>query len=81
MDAYMESVAREYPSIAELEIIGYSHERRPIKVLKIGNRDGSWGKKAMWIDGGMHAREWAAPHVAIYFIHQVKFESPVAPIG
>lgn len=71
MDEYLRDIARDYPHIAQLETIGHSHENRPIKVLRIGNGDGSWGKKGIWIDGGMHAREWAAPHVAVYFIHKV----------
>lgn len=25
----------------------------------------------MWIDGGIHAREWAAPHTVMYFITQL----------
>ncbi|EJW79307.1 hypothetical protein WUBG_09783, partial [Wuchereria bancrofti] len=28
-------------------------------------------KRVFWIDGGIHAREWAAPHTALYFIHQL----------
>jgi len=29
-------------------------------------------KKAIWIDAGIHGREWIAPAVALYFINQVK---------
>lgn len=25
----------------------------------------------MWIDGGIHAREWAAIHTALYFVEQL----------
>uniref|UniRef100_A0A915PAH0 Peptidase M14 carboxypeptidase A domain-containing protein n=1 Tax=Meloidogyne floridensis TaxID=298350 RepID=A0A915PAH0_9BILA len=35
----------------------------------IGSR--GFRKRAFWIDGGIHAREWAAPHTALYFIHQL----------
>jgi hypothetical protein len=28
-------------------------------------------KRAVWIDAGIHAREWAAHHTAIYFIDRV----------
>ncbi|KAF7638686.1 ShKT domain-containing protein, partial [Meloidogyne graminicola] len=27
-------------------------------------------KRIFWIDGGIHAREWASPHTALYFIYQ-----------
>ncbi|KAK6019974.1 zinc carboxypeptidase, partial [Ostertagia ostertagi] len=36
--------------------------------FQIGGHDRS--KRIFWIDGGIHAREWAAPHTALYFIHQ-----------
>ena len=28
-------------------------------------------KRIFWIDGGIHAREWAAPHTALFFIHEL----------
>ncbi|KIH56218.1 hypothetical protein ANCDUO_13602 [Ancylostoma duodenale] len=28
-------------------------------------------KPAVWLDGGNHAREWPAFHVAVYFIEEV----------
>lgn len=28
-------------------------------------------KPAIWIDAGIHAREWIAPAVALYFIKRV----------
>lgn len=39
------------------------------KLLQIGGNNQS--KRVFWIDGGIHAREWAAPHTALYFIHQL----------
>nr|CRZ23309.1 Bm5607 [Brugia malayi] len=40
-----------------------------IILIIIGGNNQS--KRVFWIDGGIHAREWAAPHTALYFIHQL----------
>ncbi|KAE9418633.1 hypothetical protein Angca_008831, partial [Angiostrongylus cantonensis] len=64
---YIRNVAQANPNIVKLRQIGYSHERRPLLGLKIG-RAANHTKPAVWLDGGNHAREWPAFHVAIYFI-------------
>ena len=52
--------------------IGRSTEGRPLKVIKIGAPapDGRI-KPAVWIDAGIHAREWVSPATALYFINQL----------
>jgi len=54
--------------MARVMTLGYTHENRPIDAIKIGTND---DKPAIWIDGGVHAREWPASHVAMYFMHQL----------
>ena len=39
--------------------------------LKIGERLGSPDKKVIYIDGGMHAREWAATSTTLYIIEHL----------
>ncbi|CAI4222890.1 unnamed protein product [Auanema sp. JU1783] len=59
-------VARN-PRKTRLEQIGVSTEGRPIKAIWIGypsNRT----KTILWIDAGIHAREWIAPATAMYAI-------------
>ena len=43
-----------------------------ILLAQIGRprRDGQ-PKPAIWIDGGIHAREWITPATTVYIIHQV----------
>ena len=56
-----------------VEDIGLTHENRKMKVIKVCK--GGCGKKpAMWIDGGMHAREWITPATAI-FGNNISFSS------
>ncbi len=38
-------------------------------------------KRIIWLDGGIHAREWAASTVALYHIKEVHVESLLLPIA
>ncbi|KAL3120330.1 hypothetical protein niasHT_001143 [Heterodera trifolii] len=67
MVAWMRALARRHPKLVQFITIGKTHEGRSIDGLEIGSR--GFRKRAFWIDGGIHAREWAAPHTALYFIH------------
>ena len=43
-----------------------------MRVVKICKGRGGCGQKpAMWIDGGMHAREWISPAVTTYIIKKL----------
>uniref|UniRef100_A0A8D8VY90 Carboxypeptidase B n=2 Tax=Cacopsylla melanoneura TaxID=428564 RepID=A0A8D8VY90_9HEMI len=71
----MEHLANTYPQIVELMPIGKSSEGRILKVVKISSGantgDEKLVKPAIWIDGGMHAREWISPAVAMFIIKQL----------
>ncbi|XP_054479933.1 carboxypeptidase B2 [Anoplopoma fimbria] len=58
---------QDNPGIVKAILIGSSHEKRPLYVLKmsLNNRP---NKKAMWIDCGIHAREWIAPAFCLWFV-------------
>ncbi|CAJ0934342.1 unnamed protein product, partial [Mesorhabditis belari] len=68
---YLDDVARIYPDIAKTFIAGTTNEGREMKGIKIGNPAEDTTKRVVWIDGGMHAREWASVHTALYFIKQL----------
>ncbi|XP_046604830.1 carboxypeptidase A4-like [Neodiprion virginianus] len=70
---YLEYLAFTYPSLVELVTIGHSYEGQPLKLAKISTgltKDGE-SKPVVWIDGGMHAREWIGPAVATYILNQL----------
>ncbi|KAI6178437.1 ShKT domain-containing protein [Aphelenchoides besseyi] len=69
MTTWMRALARRYPSILQFISIGKTHENRSIEGLEIGTK--SRNKRVFWVDAGIHARLWAAPHVALWFIHQL----------
>ena len=39
---------------------------------QLGTNIHSTEKRVIWIDGGIHAREWAAVHTTLYFIDRVR---------
>ncbi|NP_001036933.1 carboxypeptidase B-like isoform X2 [Bombyx mandarina] len=65
---FMDYLAKTYPSIISVKSIGKSFEGRDLKILRISN--GKSDNKAVFIDGGIHAREWISPATVTYFIYQ-----------
>ncbi|VDN29028.1 unnamed protein product [Gongylonema pulchrum] len=47
--------------------------------FQIGNPIGRTDKRIVWVDGGMHAREWAAIHTALFFIDQLISQYGIDP--
>uniref|UniRef100_A0A7E4V1C3 Peptidase_M14 domain-containing protein n=1 Tax=Panagrellus redivivus TaxID=6233 RepID=A0A7E4V1C3_PANRE len=71
IDAYIREVARLYPRITRLLVIGRSNEGRELLGLKIGANLNDNTVPAVYVDGGNHAREWPAFHVSAYFIDKL----------
>ncbi|CAB3407890.1 unnamed protein product [Caenorhabditis bovis] len=68
----MKRLKKEYPTMITLIDIGQSHENRTLLVMKItGKRNPLGSKISMWIDGGIHAREWISPATAMYMAHEL----------
>ncbi|XP_003373652.1 carboxypeptidase O [Trichinella spiralis] len=72
---YMQALSRKHPQIVKLINIGYSSEGRPLLAVKILHFIKQVGRKfaknSIWIDAGMHAREWIAPATAVYLLHEL----------
>ncbi|XP_055602203.1 carboxypeptidase B-like [Uranotaenia lowii] len=70
---YLDELEAEYPQLVNVETVGTTHEGRPIKAITIskngGQIDGS--RPVIFMDAGVHAREWAAISSTLYFIHEV----------
>ncbi|CAJ0592513.1 unnamed protein product [Cylicocyclus nassatus] len=68
----MMRLRREKPDMVSLIDIGETHENRSLLVIRISGQKPITGKKAsMWIDAGIHAREWIAPATAMYIVHEL----------
>ncbi|XP_032683426.1 carboxypeptidase B-like [Odontomachus brunneus] len=63
---FLDYLAETYPDLCSVMTIGHSIEGRPLKVLRISN--GKPNAPAIWIDGGIHAREWISPASVTYII-------------
>ncbi|XP_075211068.1 carboxypeptidase B-like isoform X2 [Lycorma delicatula] len=66
---YMNYLQNNFPDLVSIIDIGNSVEGRSIKVIKISS--GQPGAKAMWIDGGTHAREWISPATVSYIVNEL----------
>ncbi|KRX96610.1 Carboxypeptidase A1, partial [Trichinella pseudospiralis] len=74
INGYLYSVQQRYPDITKLHVIGYTHENRPILTIQIGYPLNYNKNKAIWVDAGMHAREWASQTSAVYLIFKLVTE-------
>uniref|UniRef100_A0A8D0HC77 Carboxypeptidase B2 n=1 Tax=Sphenodon punctatus TaxID=8508 RepID=A0A8D0HC77_SPHPU len=63
----MEEISARHPDLLQKIYIGSSYEKRPLYVLKLSNREKT-PKNAIWIDCGIHAREWIAPAFCLWFL-------------
>ncbi|XP_039281417.1 carboxypeptidase B isoform X3 [Nilaparvata lugens] len=59
---------KEFPNMVQVVNIGTSVEGRQMRVLKISS--GQPNAKAVWIDGGTHAREWISPASVSYIVSE-----------
>ncbi|XP_075983745.1 carboxypeptidase B-like [Anticarsia gemmatalis] len=72
IEAYMESIANQYPNLATLVTAGPSYEGRIIKYLKISTTNFTDTSKPIYfMDAMIHAREWVTTPVALYSIYRL----------
>ncbi|XP_026061523.1 carboxypeptidase O [Carassius auratus] len=70
ISAWMNQIERENPDVVSSMIYGQTYENRNISLLKIG-LNSTTTKKAVWMDCGIHAREWIAPAFCQYFVKEI----------
>ncbi|XP_043966380.1 carboxypeptidase B2 isoform X1 [Gambusia affinis] len=65
---WINRTTHDYPDKVKAILVGSSNEKRPLYALKLSlnNRP---NKKAVWIDCGIHAREWISPAFCLFFVH------------
>ncbi|KAL2087972.1 hypothetical protein ACEWY4_016800 [Coilia grayii] len=67
---WMQQMETENPEILSTTVYGRSYENRDIQFLKIGLNPHE-DKKAIWMDCGIHAREWISPAFCQYFVKEI----------
>ncbi|KAJ8247206.1 hypothetical protein GJAV_G00259950 [Gymnothorax javanicus] len=66
---WINKTKHDHPEMVDVILIGSSYEKRPLFVLKISGKGGVQPKRAMWMDCGIHAREWISPAFCLWFVH------------
>ncbi|XP_055843286.1 carboxypeptidase B-like [Episyrphus balteatus] len=63
---FMKEIRLAYPELCRLYTIGKTAEGRELKVMRISENPKDNTK--IWIDGGIHAREWISPAVVTHIM-------------
>ena len=69
MHSYLTYLQDTYDFVT-LESIGQSHEGSDMIIAKVC-KGGCGNKPAMWIDGGIHAREWISPATVTFMLKEL----------
>ncbi|XP_071639658.1 zinc carboxypeptidase-like [Temnothorax longispinosus] len=64
----LEELAKKYPHRVQVVVGGRTYEGREIKGVKIISSE---EKSGIFIEGGIHAREWISPTTVMYILHQL----------
>lgn len=77
---YMHQLANAYPRLVTVDSLGQSFEKRDLKIILISSnsnrksksiRGRVGSKQIIFIDAGIHAREWVAPPTALYLAYSL----------
>jgi len=69
MYSYLDYLEKNYDFVTT-ESIGKTTEGRDMRVAKIC-KGGCGSKKAVWIDGGIHSREWVSPAAVTWMLREL----------
>ncbi|XP_011690613.1 PREDICTED: zinc carboxypeptidase isoform X2 [Wasmannia auropunctata] len=64
----LDDLAKQYPDKIQVIVGGRSYEGRQIKGVKVSFKSNNPG---IFIEGGIHAREWISPATVMYILHQL----------
>ncbi|KAI8034034.1 hypothetical protein M5D96_013194, partial [Drosophila gunungcola] len=67
--SFMREIRSKFPNIVRLYTIGKTEQGRDLKVLRISENPRE--NKKVWIDGGIHAREWISPATVTFILYQL----------
>ncbi|XP_015285163.1 PREDICTED: carboxypeptidase A2-like [Gekko japonicus] len=74
----MDDIVAQYPQLVSKVQIGESYEKRPLNVLKFST--GGTNRPAIWIDAGIHAREWVTQATALWTANQIACDYGEDPV-
>ena len=79
IEAYMYYLVETFPDIVSIEEIGTTYEGREMRVLKICKGGVCGQKPGIWVDGGIHSREWVAMSTATFMMEELVENSDQYP--
>jgi len=65
---YIEEITENNKDLASYYSLGKTYEKREMRVLVLKTET---SKRSIWLDCGIHAREWASPASCIWFIDRL----------
>ncbi|XP_037369050.1 carboxypeptidase A2 [Talpa occidentalis] len=68
ISAELDNLVAEHPGLVSKVTIGSSFEKRPMNVLKFST---GGDKPAIWLDAGIHAREWVTQATALWTANKI----------
>ena len=75
--AWLDKITVENPQTVTPIVLGNSYEGRPIKGVKLSKR---LGNKSVFIEAGIHAREWISSATATFLLNQLIYSNDTAVI-
>ncbi|NXR02338.1 CBPA1 Carboxypeptidase, partial [Sagittarius serpentarius] len=69
---WMDMLVDDHPSLVSKIQIGQSYENRPLYVLKFST--GGSNRPAIWLDTGIHSREWITQAIGIWTTNKIAKE-------
>ncbi|XP_061896678.1 carboxypeptidase A4 [Entelurus aequoreus] len=70
--SWMDTLVSQYPRLVTKELIGKSYENRPMYVLKFST--GGTKRPAIWMDTGIHSREWVSQATGVWTANKIASE-------
>nr|XP_020449165.1 carboxypeptidase A1 isoform X2 [Monopterus albus] len=70
--SFQDMLVAENPNLVSKIVIGQSYEGRPLNVLKFST--GGTNRPAIWIDTGIHSREWVTQASGTWFAKKIVTE-------
>ncbi|XP_055254049.1 carboxypeptidase O isoform X1 [Moschus berezovskii] len=67
---WMNEIREKYTEVVTQHFLGMTYESRPMYYLKISQPSNN-PKKIIWMDCGIHAREWIAPVFCQWFVKEI----------
>ncbi|NXI37934.1 CBPA1 Carboxypeptidase, partial [Galbula dea] len=70
--SWMDTLVAHHPSLVSKIQIGQSYENRSLYVLKFST--GGWNRSAIWVDTGIHSREWITQATGVWTANKIAEE-------